>query len=169
MTKFTRKNTNQNRGTRKNGGKTSGIITIGLIYANWCGHCQALKPEWKKMKNNVMKNPSYKKGMYKFMEIEESDKMKDEKINSMNKYIKGSKLAANGYPTVFKVKGGKLNYYEGDRNAHEMQKWYLEGNNNNNNYKQPEGIERKPPSNIYSMFNRIMGGGKTRRKKTMKN
>jgi hypothetical protein len=160
MQRFTRKNANKNRGTKKN----SGIITIGLIYANWCGHCQSLKPEWKKMKHNVMKTPSYKKGMYKFMEIEESDKMKDAKINKMNNYIHGEKLAANGYPTVFKIKGGKLNYYEGDRNAHEMQKWYLEGAMNNN-HKQSEDFERKPPSNIYSMFNRIMSGGKTRRKK----
>jgi len=152
MPRFTRKNANKNRGTRKNIGKSGGIVTIGLIYANWCGHCQALKPEWKKMKNNVMKTPSYKKGMYKFMEIEDADKMKDAKINSMNKYIQGQKLAANGYPTVFKVKSGKLNYYQGDRTANEMQKWYFEGNN------KEEYFEKPVSNNMYSMFNRMMGG-----------
>ena len=28
-------------------------VIIGLIYANWCGHCQALKPEWNTFKKNL--------------------------------------------------------------------------------------------------------------------
>ena len=28
-------------------------ILIGKVYANWCGHCQHLKPEWLKMKKEL--------------------------------------------------------------------------------------------------------------------
>jgi thiol-disulfide isomerase/thioredoxin len=121
MYKFSRKNLN--RHTRKNN-STNGIITIGLIYANWCGHCQALKPEWRKMKSNIMKTPSYKRGVYKFVEIEDADQAKDQKINSINSRLTGEKLAANGYPTVFKIHGGKLHYFQGDRTANSLQSWF---------------------------------------------
>ena len=31
-------------------------IIIGKIYADWCGHCNMLKPEWEKMKNMIKHN-----------------------------------------------------------------------------------------------------------------
>ena len=27
--------------------------TIVLIYANWCPHCQSMKPQWNKLKNQL--------------------------------------------------------------------------------------------------------------------
>ena len=30
---------------------------IGKIYAEWCGHCVALKPEWEAMKQELQKYP----------------------------------------------------------------------------------------------------------------
>jgi len=161
MVKFTRKN-NYNNNTKKK--YSNPIVTVGLIYANWCGHCQALKPEWKKMKYNIMKTPSYKKGMYKFIEIEDSDKMKDQKINNMNSYLKGEKLTANGYPTIFKIKGGKLQYYTNDRTAPELQNWFLESKQLYNN----EEKQVIPTHNVYSMFNRLIGG-KTKKNRSRKN
>lgn len=146
---------NTNNKTKKN----RGVVIIGLIHASWCGHCQALKPEWKKMKNNVMKTPSYRRGAYKFMEIEDSDNAKDSKINAINSRLNGKKLEANGYPTIFKVKGGALDYYEGQRQSNELQKWFLGstgplpeyGNGYNNQ----------------NMFQRMFGG-KTRKNKSAK-
>jgi thiol-disulfide isomerase/thioredoxin len=128
MQRYTRKQNHKK--TQKNRSE-NGIVTIGLIYANWCGHCQSLKPEWQKMKNNVMKTPSYKKGLYKFSEIEDSDELKDSKIAAINSKIKGGKLTANGYPTIFKVDGGKIQYFQGGRTSNELQSWFIKTKKNN--------------------------------------
>jgi thiol-disulfide isomerase/thioredoxin len=114
----------RNNRTKKNHPEKS-IVTIGLIYAEWCGHCQALKPEWQNMKTNIMKTPSYKKGNYKFTEIEDSDDLKDSKISDINSKLKGGTLSANGYPTIFKIMGGKISYYQGNRTASELQNWFI--------------------------------------------
>uniref|UniRef100_A0A6C0JRF9 Thioredoxin domain-containing protein n=1 Tax=viral metagenome TaxID=1070528 RepID=A0A6C0JRF9_9ZZZZ len=144
--------------TNKTEKKKPQIVTIGLIYANWCGHCQSLKPEWKKMKYNLMKTPTFKRGYYKFIEIEDSDKSKDLKINSINTHLTGEKLSANGYPTIFKIHGGKLHYYNGNRTAIELQNWFLNKNIQDN---------EAPPRGVYSLFNRMFGG-KTKKNKSMK-
>jgi thiol-disulfide isomerase/thioredoxin len=153
--------------TRKNRGnktqkKHNGVIIIGLIHANWCGHCQALKPEWKKMKYNVMKSPS--SSSYRFMEIEDSDKAKDYKINVINSKLKGGKLEVNGFPTIFKIHGGKVHYYEGERNAHGLQGWFL-GQNQQSNEKE---MEQPAANGVQGIFQRIFGG-KTKKNKTKRN
>lgn len=33
---------------------------IVLYYANWCGHCQNMKPEWEAFKSKCKKDPKYK-------------------------------------------------------------------------------------------------------------
>lgn len=98
-------------------------LVIGLIYAKWCGHCQALEPEWKIMKQNLLKKKSVLP--HEILEIEDSDHDKDVKMERINKTIYGGKLQANGYPTIFKNVGGKLEYYEGGRTAVEMENWVL--------------------------------------------
>jgi len=163
MPKFTR----NSRNSRKSRNPVR-MVTIGLVYANWCGHCQALKPEWKKMKNNIMKTPSYKRGAYKFIEIEDSDKLKQQKMNNVNSMIKGGKLSADGYPTLFKVQNSKIEYFQGGRNAKELQNWFLGGNAEED--KVPMETEKaekdnlEAPRNVYSVFNRMFGG-KTRKNK----
>lgn len=126
-------------------------IIIGLVYANWCGHCQALKPEWKKMKNKIksskIKNKSY------FVEIEDSNLEKDAKINKINTHLKGEKLAINGYPTIFKIKGGKLEYYKGGRSSNEMELWASE----KNQLQQPLQQEKQRLNNN---FINMLGGKK---------
>lgn len=97
------------------------IIVVGKIYAEWCGHCQNLKPEWTKMKNNL-KNSNVK---CEFREIEETNQ--DNGIQQVNdEYLKNSntKLALQGgYPTIFKIVNGEIKYYNGERNADSLQKW----------------------------------------------
>jgi thiol-disulfide isomerase/thioredoxin len=100
-----------------------------LIFAEWCGHCQALKPEWARMKESLDNHPGFKKRGGIIIEIEDSDPEKDIKIDNINKKINsGTKLQANGYPTIFKKTGGMIEYYEGGRSADEMRAWFLGGN-----------------------------------------
>jgi thiol-disulfide isomerase/thioredoxin len=151
MQRYTKKQ--NHHGFTKNNRK-NGVVTIGLIYANWCGHCQALKPEWEKMKTNIIK----KKGGYKFTEIEESDELKDSKIKEINDKLKGEKLSANGYPTIFKIKGGKLEYFEGGRTSDELQSWFL-------NSKKPTVEKPREPT---PFLNRLFGGRKIKTQKKRK-
>ena len=97
------------------------VVTVGLIYANWCGHCNALKPEWKKMKQGLRGTNC------QYLEIEDADPHKDRKIAHVNSRLKGGKLVANGYPTVFKINNGKLEYYQGERTAPALQQWFKGG------------------------------------------
>ena len=46
---------------------------VVLIHANWCPHCQTMKPEWNEMKNKLG-------SIIETIEIEDSDSDKDIKI-----------------------------------------------------------------------------------------
>jgi len=95
-------------------------IIIGKIYANWCGHCQSLKPEWNSMKKILQ----YKNKHIQFVEIEESQQKKLNKFK--NKF---PKLEINGYPTIFKINANKsIEYYTGNRITNDMKKWATEKN-----------------------------------------
>jgi thiol-disulfide isomerase/thioredoxin len=89
---------------------------VGKIYANWCGHCQSLKPEWDKMKLN----PRTRRIM--FVEIEESQ---TEKMAEFKQ--KYPQLQVNGYPTIFKIgANNRIDYYSGARTAEEIGRWALQ-------------------------------------------
>lgn len=93
-------------------------IIVGKIYADWCGHCQSLKPEWYKMKKML----KYKNKNIQFIEIEENQQ---QKLNKFKK--KFPKLEINGYPTIFKIKANKqIEYYTGNRITNDMKKWATE-------------------------------------------
>ena len=91
--------------------------TIVLIYANWCPHCQTMKPEWNKMKNRL--------GMdIETIEIEDSDFDKDMKIRDIeDNKLNGEHIEIVGYPTMFKVHNGHADYYGGIRTASDMINW----------------------------------------------
>jgi thiol-disulfide isomerase/thioredoxin len=107
-------NTRKQRKVSQKGG-----VVIGLIFADWCGHCQALKPEWDSMKKMVSKNKECK-----IVEID-ADVDKDQQIAQINIGVKGEKLVANGFPTVFKKKNGRIEYYDGERTAKAIGAWAM--------------------------------------------
>ena len=104
------------RGTEKH--KSSKPITIGLVYAEWCGHCQALKPEWQKLKNTLSSNKKFN-----IFELEDSDVNKESKLKSIGKKTHGGSIQVNGFPTVFKIFNGKVDYYNGERTMEALLKW----------------------------------------------
>ena len=73
--------------------KADGPLMI-VIYADWCGHCQAAEPEWTKLANSA--------DVYAI----ESEEYSGDDVN--------------GYPTMKIVKKGKSKAYEGGRSAEEM-------------------------------------------------
>tara|TARA_Y100000816_G_C26106114_1_gene587937 strand:- start:2283 stop:3782 length:1500 start_codon:yes stop_codon:yes gene_type:complete len=87
---------------------------IGLAYANWCPHCTSLKPHWDTMKQNLSSD-------CRVIEVEESDFNKQNKIDEINHELKGdSELQIHGYPTMFKINNGKIDYYNGERDVKSM-------------------------------------------------
>jgi thiol-disulfide isomerase/thioredoxin len=98
-------------------------VIIGLVYADWCGHCNALKPEWEAFKTAVKKDRKLSNKCSVF-EVEDSDSMKSAKLASMNKRIKGGEIQVNGFPTLFKISGGEVQYFQGGlRNAATLLEW----------------------------------------------
>ena len=103
---------------------------IGKIYADWCGHCTALIPEWKIMKDNIQNNFPDK---YIFSEIEETNKDTEvAKINKMFVYKSNKVDVQGGYPTIYKIQNGKVEYYTGARQAPDMESWFIMDNNKSN-------------------------------------
>ena len=129
-------------------------IIVGKIYAEWCGHCQELKPKWAKMCSQVKRRSGG--DAFKFMAIEQQNE--EAQINHVNStYLQNSakKLALQGgYPTLFKIQGGNIEYYEGSREAEPMEKWVM-------------GESDKEDKPIQSKL--VQGGTKKTRKHTKKN
>jgi protein disulfide-isomerase A1 len=91
-------------------------VNATLYYANWCGHCKTVKPEWAKLETFLQKGgktfnvgKQYKTVCFTCNKYEESELSKSQKDK------------IGGYPTInILVKDGKTTKeisYEGDRNA----------------------------------------------------
>jgi thiol-disulfide isomerase/thioredoxin len=90
-------------------------IIIGKVYADWCGHCEALKPKWEQLKEILPK------GRVQTIEIEESETEKRTEFEKKHKKT----INVNGYPTIFKIVNNKIDYYSGPREPEDMKRWVL--------------------------------------------
>jgi len=162
-------NHNKTHKTHKTGPK---VLLIGKIYADWCGHCRMLKPEWNKLKYNIkQKNGSHGYQIH-YIEIEQSvEQAKVDKVNKIYLHATDKKLALQGgYPTIFKIMNGHLEYYSGPRKAEAMQKWFLHhtGGNHEANMVAEEKIGGDEPKKEQSLWNFNLLGGKTRNRRKLK-
>ena len=139
-TRRNRRKTKKMRGGDNNisdfiGGKNKKKIIVGKIYADWCGHCKSLKPEWNKMKEMIklntgrtLKNVEFK--FYEMGETAENDMYNislQQQINDFNaKHFPNGdkKVEVDGYPTLFKICRKKIEYYSGPRIANDLYNWY---------------------------------------------
>ena len=90
-------------------------IIIGKVYADWCGHCQALKPKWEQLKQILPK------GRVQTVEIEETETDKRAQFEKKHKKT----INVSGYPTIFKIVNNKIEYYSGPREPEDMKRWVL--------------------------------------------
>ena len=100
-------------------------MIVGKIYAEWCGHCIALKPEWAKMKTVLSR-----RGNYEFVEIPHDQQ--HSRIPELNElYLKNSATPLalqGGYPTIFKIHKGQIEYYNGPRTRADLVYWVKKAN-----------------------------------------
>lgn len=66
-----------------------------VFVANWCGHCQHLKPIWKKMENTIKKTKCVNRGIIAMIYSDYR-----ERVNVSSN--------CNGYPTIRMYKDGKV-------------------------------------------------------------
>jgi len=93
---------------------------IILVYANWCGHCQAMKPNWDEMKQHLLEDQIYDTNDIIEIESNEQD-LKLPKVNDL--VTTGTKIDIQGYPTMGKIKNGTFNQYTGGRGTNELLNW----------------------------------------------
>lgn len=146
MNKTSRAPRKQNdRKTRRKNNAHKKTICVGQIYAEWCGYCKSLKPEWKKMVQMIKMNRgrSLKNVHFEIKNIGDTAENKKRGLTvdkmlaelNMHYFPNGEQTVAinGGFPTLFKICGKKLEYYQGERKAKAMYKWFttdcVESNN----------------------------------------
>ena len=88
----------------------SGVLLF--VYADWCGHCQMMKPHWERAKKSMnLKN---------VIEVESS------KIDEARKNKKISKVLDNlvGFPYLVYVKGDKVEEFNDERSESKILAFY---------------------------------------------
>jgi thiol-disulfide isomerase/thioredoxin len=107
----------QRRQTRRQRGGQSGTKDVVLFHANWCGHCKGFMPTWKKVKKQFAGDKTVN------MTAVEQGKM-DMKIGGFQNKVKdGQKIDVGGFPTIAKIDGGKLSYYQDERTPDKFAQW----------------------------------------------
>jgi thiol-disulfide isomerase/thioredoxin len=109
---------------------TNPKLVLGLIYAEWCGHCKVLEPKWEIIKTEIEKKfPSNAKPVvYKVEDSLMNDPVKG--LGTMNQYLtnKNEKVEfQEGFPTIFKIVHGKVSYFEGPREIGPIIAWAMNG------------------------------------------
>jgi thiol:disulfide interchange protein len=82
-----------------------GPITFILIHADWCGHCQKVKPDWTTAAKEINTKDDKKMIMVNCGEGTDEDQ----------KIMKNYNI--DGYPTIIKFVNGTPSLYRGDRDA----------------------------------------------------
>ena len=89
-------------------------VVVGKLYMNGCGHCESLKEPWSQMESKIG-------GKIKVEKIESAEM--DDRLLKLNKEHGSDVAVQGGYPTIFKIKNKKVEYYNGERTAPALIKW----------------------------------------------
>ena len=77
---------------------------VTLYYADWCGHCQSLKPEWAALEQKIIEQNNAGQNII-CIKKEEREMTEDEKAK------------IEGYPTIMITMDGKTFPYQGSRTS----------------------------------------------------
>lgn len=122
-------------------------IVVGMLYADWCPHCQTVKPEWETLRTMLPPN-------YEVIKIEEQDPNKTNIISRIEERMNGNHIENRGYPTIFKVNGNRADYYEGERTAELIGGWAMTNMNG--------GFQANKQKTPYKPYNRTKSRSKRR-------
>jgi len=105
------------------------VVVVGRVYAEWCGHCIAMKEDWAELETHFESQKTRfpnSKTKYEVVSIS-SDELATKKPQVEKMYLSktGNKIDAKGYPTIFKITNGKIEYYNGERRYSPMLRWFL--------------------------------------------
>jgi thiol-disulfide isomerase/thioredoxin len=84
---------------------TSSEKTLVMFYADWCGHCKKLQPQWIE---------ATEKSNGKMIRRNIGERTKDKKREAENKIL-AEKYDVDGYPTILVFQNGNAVPYEGPR------------------------------------------------------
>ena len=124
-----------------------------LYYADWCGHCQTMKPEWQKVVNKMKTT-----NMVNVAEVES---------NHINSLI--NKPQVNGFPTIKMYNNGieKANFEE-ERIADKMENFAMSNATHSMKKIKPSPMVKKMKNNYINPMKNIVKSIISRKSKTMK-
>lgn len=95
--------------------KNSSKIRVVLVHAEWCGVCKNLKPHWEQFENHIKNNPLIE--IKKIQDTVYKDELKklEEETNK--------EMLVEGFPTIFMIKDGNVEYFNGERTKHGLVSW----------------------------------------------
>ena len=101
--------------------------------------------------------------MHQFVFEDVNSEKQDARIAEINHKYGANMSAPQGYPYIFKIKGGKVEEYQGERKADKLAQWYKGGEAANGPELKKEEVPA--PSNTKSTFGKglFWGGVKTKR------
>lgn len=114
---MTKHNSNHNNNTHSNKNKNSpAALRVVLVHAEWCGICKNLMPHWEQFENdnNIKTNKNIQ-----VIRIKDTEK---HKVRELEKEL-NQPIQVSGYPTIFLVKGGKVEHFNGERTKGGLLSW----------------------------------------------
>ena len=94
------------------GSSTKGKDVFILYYADWCGHCQSMIPDWHIVKAALKKS---------------APGVLVKEVNAGDNSEIAAKENIEGFPTVIlKCKNGEKKEYSGDRSAKDLEKFCVQ-------------------------------------------
>jgi thiol-disulfide isomerase/thioredoxin len=100
--------------------KKHNLLVVGLIHSDTCGHCIAMRPAWDQMKESLRNTLGNRVLVH---EVEASQMPNG--LNALRKYTVQKVQIQSGYPTLYKITGGNVLYYDGPRDHDSMYNWYV--------------------------------------------